>query len=168
MHLCFHNECLAGAGAAAVASQSDPSLEGTPGTIWGLRAGSGSSSPSAGAVPVTLRALTAPVRAAPWSGGNFYEKVKSSGFFPPIKVFSPLVITQRGTCSPPHTFSMRHPLLSCLSREGSRAILGSPAPASATTGEQAGPIDTLVSLLGTVGCAPSGAPSEAVPEGNQL
>lgn len=130
-----------------MASQSDTNLEGTPGTIWGLRTGSGSSSPGAGAVPVTLRALTAPERAAPWSGRNFYEKVKSSGFFPPLKkVFSPLVITWRGTCSPP-TFSMRHPLLSCLCREGSRAMLGSPAPASATTGEQAGLSNIMVALL---------------------
>lgn len=47
IHLCFR-ECLAGAGTDTVASQSDTSLEGTPGTIWGLRAGSGSSSPVLG------------------------------------------------------------------------------------------------------------------------
>lgn len=144
-----------------MASQSDTSLEGTPGTSWGLRAGSGSSRPGAGGVPVILRALTGPVRAAPWSDKNFYEKVKSSGFFsPPKKVFSPLVITQRGTCFPP-TFSMRHPLPSCLSREGSRAVLGSPAAAGATTGEGAGPSDTTVALLGASRLCPFRCPQQS-------
>lgn len=50
---------------------------------------------------------------------------------------------------------MRRPLLSCLSREGSRAMLGLPAPASATAGEQAGPSDTMVALLGASRLCPS-------------
>lgn len=65
--------------------RSDTSLEGTPGTIWGLRVGSRSSRPGAGTVPVPLRALRVPVRAALWSDGNFCEKAKSSGFFSPTK-----------------------------------------------------------------------------------
>lgn len=107
--------------------------EGTPGTVCGLGAGDGLGAvgtvvPVLGLSPVTLRARP-PVKAAPRSNGNFYEKVKSSGFPPLKRYFSPGSRHPRGICSPTAAFSMRHPLVSCLSREGSRAI---PAAARCT------------------------------------
>lgn len=147
-----------------MASQSDTSLEGTPGTIWGLETGHGSSSPAAGAVPVTLRALTAPVRAAPWSGGNFYEKVKSSGIFPP---------TQK-RCFPHQSSLGEEHVLPHLLHETSFTLLlvqgrfqgnSGESPAPATISERTGLSGTMLALLGASRLCPSGAPSEAVPEG---
>lgn len=97
-----------------------------------------------GLSPVTLRAgrrSSQPLaKAAPWSNGNFYEQVKSSGFFffPLKRYFSPSSHDSRGICSPTAAFSMRHPLVSCLSREGSGAIQGIPAAACSPARELAG------------------------------
>lgn len=141
-HFCFHNESV-WQEQGQLQWPHRVSLEQIPGTVWG---------PGAGAFPVTLRALT--VRAAPWSGGNFSEKVKSSGFFfPPEEgVFPTSHHSERNIF--PLTFSMRRPLLSCLSREDSRAMLGSTAPASAMTGGQVGLSDTIVALLGATRLCP--------------
>lgn len=76
-----------------------------------------------------------PVMAAPRSNGNFYavkwkflceSEIFRAFFFPLKRYFSPSSHHSRGICSPTTAFSMRHPLLFCLSREGSGAIPGIP------------------------------------------
>lgn len=126
----------------------------------------GTVAPVLGLSLVTLRAgrcsSPPPVTAALRSNGNFYAKVKSSGlfFFPLKRYFSPSSHHSRGICSPTAAFSMRHPLLFCLSREGSGAMPGIPAapcPAARKRWWQR--------WLCPLGCACLGAPGEAAAEG---
>lgn len=154
--------------------------EGTPGTVWGLGAGDGlravgTAVPVLGLSPSPSELGGAPVTAAPRSNGNFYEKVKSSGFsfFPLKRCFSPSSHHSRGICSPTVAFSMRLPLLSGLSREGSGAIPGmwaAASPAAHNGGASAGcprwvvPIQVLLARqrpTGETPLSPEGRPRGA-------